>query len=85
LPLAYWLHQKIEVPDPPVDSLGNPIRDIQAWTWSKIKKAMDTDGFPSLQQTPESNGEPSFRYPEEPENVEKNNFLKEMRKRIGKG
>jgi plasmid replication initiation protein len=84
LPLAHWLHQKIEVPEPPVDSLGNPIRDIQAWTWGKIKKAMKTDGFPSLQKTPKSNGEPSFRYTGEPETVEKNNFLKEMRERIGK-
>lgn len=43
-PLAYWLHQKVEYPNP-TDSMGNSIRDMRAWAWNKIEKRMDDGGF----------------------------------------
>jgi plasmid replication initiation protein len=54
-PLAWWIHQRIIVPDPPKDSLGNPIRDMGSWTWDKIKKAMQSGGFPEPPKQPKGN------------------------------
>jgi hypothetical protein len=51
-PLACWLSAKVEC-ERPEDALGNPIRDMQSWAWDKIKKAMQSGGFP------EPNIEPS--------------------------
>jgi plasmid replication initiation protein len=45
-PLACWLSSKVEC-DKPTDSLGNAIRDMQAWAWDKISKAMESGGFPT--------------------------------------
>lgn len=50
-PLAYWLHQKVEYPDPK-DAAGNPIRDMQAWAWNQIKNRMKDGGFKKENTSP---------------------------------
>jgi hypothetical protein len=51
-PLSWWMHQRIITPNPPKDSLGNSIRDMGSWSWDKIKKAMQSEGFPDPPRDP---------------------------------
>lgn len=50
--LSDWMHQKVEC-SKPVDSLGNPIREMEAWAWSKIRDRIQNGGFPNADKAPE--------------------------------
>lgn len=84
-PLADWLHRKVE--HDPVDSLGNPIRDIQAWTWDKVQKAITGHGFPQPQKTiadirsESSPNRPDYKTPESNGKADLPSWLKEMDER----
>jgi plasmid replication initiation protein len=80
--MANWIYNKIEVPDPPVDSTGFEVRDITAWALDKIKKAIDKGGFPSSGVgTPASLPKPAIT--DEMETADGTNPFQDFRDRIG--